>query len=292
MIIARVGMCCTKVSILLLYLRLLVPQGTKWTPIWWSIWLCFWYNILYAIALVIAEATECAGRTHKAVDEQCINEYALLICASAVNVSSDIMILIIPIAAIWGLHMPSHKKWKISAIFLIGGVAVVSSVVRLGYEIVASKRPNQSIAITTIAVLKLGEQFIGVVVSCMPILPAFYRHVRTTSVVTNTHNAGLSESILGYQRKNKNNNFKDRSKRSTAKDPFPVNSTTNAELTTRGYEELDELEAQPKIYVTKSEWESQQPRTAKVPPLVQHFDPARDIVKDTQVDVSSESRYP
>ncbi|KAL8782455.1 MAG: hypothetical protein Q9195_009640, partial [Heterodermia aff. obscurata] len=277
----------TKISILLLYLRLLVPQGTKWTPIWWSIWLCFWYNILYAIALVLAEATECAGRQqpkNRTVpnngSEQCINEYALLICASAVNVSSDIMILIIPTAAIWGLHMPTHKKWKLSAIFLIGGFAVVSSVVRLGYEIAASRRPNQSIAISTIAVLKLGEQFIGVVVSCLPILPAFYRHVRSSNN-TNREGGGLEESILGYQR----------GKRSTAnKDPFPVSAANGGELTTRGYEELDELEAQPKVHVTKSEWETQQPRTAKVPPFVQPFDPARDIARDTEVELSSESR--
>ena len=282
-------MCCTKVSILLLYLRLLVPKGNKWTPVWWSIWLCFWYNILYAIALVIAEATECAGKNKSvAYGEQCINEYALLICASAVNVSSDIMILIIPIAAIWGLHMPANKKWKISAIFLVGGVAVVASVVRLGYEIAASKHRNQSIAISTIAVLKLGEQFIGVVVSCMPILPAFYRHVRTagftTTTVTNTDHAGLSESMLGFRRQNRN--LTDRSGRSTTKDPFPV-STTNGELTTRGYEELNELETQPQIHVTTSEWESQQPRTAKMPPFVQAFDPSRNTAKNAEVDATS-----
>lgn len=120
-IVARVGMFFTKASILLFYHRLFVPSGTRWTKIWWSIWFVFWWNLLYAIALVLAVAFECVGKEALVAEgKACVDEYAVLICASVINVTTDLMILVIPIVAIWGLHMRSGKKWRVSAIFAVG----------------------------------------------------------------------------------------------------------------------------------------------------------------------------
>ena len=120
-IVARVGMCFTKASIILFYQRLFVPPGTRWTKIWWSIWFTFWWNLLYAIALVLAVAFECVGKEALvAAGKQCVDEFAVLVCASVINVTTDLMILFIPIAAIWGLHMPTEKKWRLSALFGVG----------------------------------------------------------------------------------------------------------------------------------------------------------------------------
>ncbi|KAL8804121.1 MAG: hypothetical protein Q9182_002754 [Xanthomendoza sp. 2 TL-2023] len=289
-------MCCTKVSFLLFYQRLLIPVGTRWTPIWWAIWLCFWYNVLYAVALVITVSTACVGKEAiVAAGGQCVNEYAVLICASVINVSSDIMILVIPIVGIWGLHMPAAKKRRLSAVFVIGGLAVLSSVARLGYQISESSNPNQSIAIMVVSLLNLAEQFIGVIVSCMPILPAFYRHLKTQKI-SSYHTSespkgggGLSASILGFQKRSVASSK--RSKNSKLKDPFPVYSTTDDKMTTRGYEELDELEAQPKQHVTTREWESQQwgrgeamDSTQRILPAPERgYDPSRAVEKSTEV---------
>ena len=83
----------------------------------------FWYNILYAIALVITVITSCVGKADKvAKGQQCVNEYMVLTFASVINVSSDLMILIIPLASIWGLQMPSGRKWKLSSVFFFGSL--------------------------------------------------------------------------------------------------------------------------------------------------------------------------
>lgn len=120
-IVARVGMFFTKASILLLYRRLFCPSNISRTPIWWSIWFVFWWNLLYAIALVLAVAFECVGKAALVAEgKQCVNGYAVLICASVINVTTDIMILIIPIAAVWGLHMAAEKKWRLTAVFAVG----------------------------------------------------------------------------------------------------------------------------------------------------------------------------
>ncbi len=120
-IVARVGMFFTKASILLFYRRLFCTSNIGRTPIWWSIWFVFLWNLLYAIALVLAVALECVGKAALVAEgKECVDGYAVLICASVINVTTDIMILIIPIVAVWGLHMAAEKKWRLTTVFAVG----------------------------------------------------------------------------------------------------------------------------------------------------------------------------
>lgn len=110
----------TKASIILFYHRLFVPAESPRTTIFWPIWFIFWWNLLYAVALVVTVATECVGKADiVAHGGQCLDEYAVLICASVINVVSDLVILIIPITAIWNIHMSTEKKVRLSAMFAI-----------------------------------------------------------------------------------------------------------------------------------------------------------------------------
>lgn len=120
-IVARIGMFFTKVSILLLFQRLFLPKGFQKNKIFWAIWFVFWWNLLYAVALVIAVITECVGKEDKvARGEQCINQYAVVICASVINVVSDLMILVIPLAAIGDLKISRKQNIRLSAVFAVG----------------------------------------------------------------------------------------------------------------------------------------------------------------------------
>jgi hypothetical protein len=119
-IVARIGMFFTKAAIILFYHRLFVPAESPRTAIFWPIWFIFWWNLLYAVALVTV-ATECVGKADiVAHGGQCLDEYAVLICASVINVVSDLVILIIPVTAIWNLRMSMEKKIRLSALFAVG----------------------------------------------------------------------------------------------------------------------------------------------------------------------------
>ncbi|CAD6590843.1 MAG: hypothetical protein ASARMPREDX12_004751 [Alectoria sarmentosa] len=179
-ILARTGMCFTKSSIILLYQRLFLPPGTGRSHIWWSIWVVFYWNLLSALALIITAATECVGRADKvSKGEECLDQYAILVCASVINVVSDLMILVIPISAIWGLHMAKEKKLKLGAVFAVGSLGVLASVARLAYQIPEAKKPNQTIIVMNLMELNVVEHMIGLIVSSMPTLPAFIHHLRS-----------------------------------------------------------------------------------------------------------------
>ena len=111
----------TKAAILLLFHRLFIVDRTRRTSIWWAIWFVFYWNLLYAIALILSVAFQCVGKADRvAAGKECYNEFAVLMCASVINVTTDLMILVIPIVAIWGLKLPSAKKWRLSAVFAVG----------------------------------------------------------------------------------------------------------------------------------------------------------------------------
>lgn len=125
-IVARIGMFFTKVSIVLLYRRLFITPNSHRSSISWAIWFIFWWNLLYALALVLTVSTECVGKPAQKIEKgECVNQFAVLICASVINVVSDLMILIVPIVAIWGLQMARNQKIRVSVVFAVGSLYVL-----------------------------------------------------------------------------------------------------------------------------------------------------------------------
>ena len=120
-IVARVSMFFTKASIVLLYQRIFIPTQSRKSVIWWAIWFVFWFNLLYTVALILVITTQCVGKEEqKARGEECVSQSALVISASVINVVTDLMILITPVVAIWGLQMAKKPKVRLSLIFAIG----------------------------------------------------------------------------------------------------------------------------------------------------------------------------
>ncbi|KAL8984381.1 MAG: hypothetical protein Q9205_001644 [Flavoplaca limonia] len=284
--------------------RLFITQANRFSPIYWSIWITFWCNCLFAVAYVITLTTRCIGKAALVAEGgQCIDEYAILITSSFINVAMDIFVLVIPIIAIWGLQMPTAKKRRLSVVFVLGGVAVLASVARLGYQFAVAKDPNQSIAFTINCLLKLIEQSIGVMVSCLPILPAFCQRLRGTGSTSRSKSMGKSKSeeasasILGKQQRGRGWPSIASTKKSKPREPFPVEWTMDDKMTRDGYEELAELERRtPETTETGSDWRGAQSGLPEVleedgtgpGPMV----PRRHtgIVKGTEVEITFEAR--
>lgn len=126
-LVGRIAMFFTKASIVLLYQRVFVPVPNRKTIIWRAIWFVFWWNLLYTIALILTVTTECVGKEDKvARGEECLKQSALVISATVINVVSDLMILVIPIVAIWGLQMAKKPKFRLTAVFSVGAMQVPS----------------------------------------------------------------------------------------------------------------------------------------------------------------------
>lgn len=109
----------TKLSILLLFHRIFIPPQPRKPGMYYAIWGVILFNLLYCIALVLVVLLQCAGKK-EIPGETCINTYSLLVTASIINVLSDVAMLIIPLVAIWNLHMPMRRKLGVSVVFAVG----------------------------------------------------------------------------------------------------------------------------------------------------------------------------
>ncbi|KAI2615392.1 hypothetical protein GGR54DRAFT_642413 [Hypoxylon sp. NC1633] len=69
------------------------------------------------------------------LEGRCINTQPALISSSAINMVSDITILILPVVTIWQLQMPMKSKLEAAPVFAVGVVAIVASIVRFYYTV-------------------------------------------------------------------------------------------------------------------------------------------------------------
>ena len=109
----------TKLSILLLFLRIFVPPLSRKTKIFYAIWVVIWFNFFYCVALVLTVLLQCVGKK-KGSKGECIDTFSLLITASTINVLSDVVMLIMQINSVLKLHMSRKQKYGLSLVFAVG----------------------------------------------------------------------------------------------------------------------------------------------------------------------------
>ena len=113
------AICAVKLSVLLLYRRIFAtPQFKRWTTILGSL------TVLWLIIKNLVGAFQCTPvqkAWKKSLPGHCpINFINNVLGAQAFNVVLDIAILVLPITAIYRLHLPKYKKLGVMAVFAVG----------------------------------------------------------------------------------------------------------------------------------------------------------------------------
>ncbi|KAL8765465.1 MAG: hypothetical protein Q9194_006559 [Teloschistes cf. exilis] len=146
-IVARIAMFFTKASIVLLYHRIFVPDSIRRTGVWWAIWFVFWWNLLYTVALVLVVTTDCIRKeTEVGKSQECLKQPVVVFGATVINLVSDLMILIIPMIAIWGLQMAKKKKLRVLAVFAMGSMNSPKIVINSFFANRRSPKPLASLS--------------------------------------------------------------------------------------------------------------------------------------------------
>ena len=109
-----------KLSFLLLYLRVFTTSKR----VKWILYATIAFLFGYCLLLVCGTIWQCSP-VAKAWDltikhGRCINEFTLTLVCAALNIVTDIMILVIPIPLVLALHLPTKQKIGILTMFLTG----------------------------------------------------------------------------------------------------------------------------------------------------------------------------
>ncbi|KAF1973570.1 hypothetical protein BU23DRAFT_417880, partial [Bimuria novae-zelandiae CBS 107.79] len=108
---------------------------------------------------------------------KCIRIVDFYYANAALNITTDVLILLLPIRVLWGLHMPLRQRLSLCALFGMGGLACIASIVRLISlsSLLASSNPTQ--ALITPLNWSIIELNVSVFIAGGPALKAFLRHL-------------------------------------------------------------------------------------------------------------------
>ena len=112
----------TKISILLLYLRIFPKKRFRW-----AVYAVMGFVISYAISSIAATILQCHPIervfNHK-LHGKCINLTVFWYCNAASSILSDCLILALPMPLITSLHLPRRQKYGLMMVFALGGLWV------------------------------------------------------------------------------------------------------------------------------------------------------------------------
>ncbi|KAH0026638.1 hypothetical protein KCU78_g4305, partial [Aureobasidium melanogenum] len=163
------AMLAIKFSILMMYRRLFPIQNFRWR--WWAVTL---FTFGYSIGGILATVFSCtpihAAWDITVSDRRCINTGAFYIANGVLNSISDLMILFLALPIVWGLALKTRDKITLCALFGLGGVSCIMSIVRLKVLIVylRNNTSDPTYYLGDVGVWTDIELMVSCVCSCLP----------------------------------------------------------------------------------------------------------------------------
>ncbi|TGJ87157.1 hypothetical protein E0Z10_g1610 [Xylaria hypoxylon] len=139
-----------------------------------------WANLLFYASSFISFLLACIPRakiSNPTLPGVCIDPVRSIIVAGAINVISDLAILVTPIAVIWRLQIPFKRKIGAIAVFGVGVLANITGIIGLYYSIQLTDIADFASAIIPVASWALGDFTTVILVACFPYFPRLYQHL-------------------------------------------------------------------------------------------------------------------
>lgn len=168
-----------KMSFFFYYRRIFSPRTKKR----WLIDGGIIFSTLFSIGLLFGGIFNCdpiAKIWNPRLPGSCLTVGPLAFLTGALNVITDIYILILPIPFLWSLNMHYSRKVRIYAIFALGIFVCAASIVRLAMTQFLRVNPDVTWNFNTLAIFTALEVNFGIICSCLIVLPQFAdRHLPT-----------------------------------------------------------------------------------------------------------------
>ncbi|KAI1813012.1 hypothetical protein GGS20DRAFT_555431 [Poronia punctata] len=184
LIIWGVVMLLLKVVILLQYLRVFVPRGTR-NFTFWTAHALMYLNIVYYVAFIFLQMFSC-NPMEKYWDKTitggyCMDIYAVNVSGAVVCLVSDLAIFLLPQRVIYGLNLSLARRIGLGFLFAIGLFACVTSAVRLYYNVrIWQMQTDTTYQLGYILMWGTAQIPAGFLIVCLPSAAQLTRHIRMT----------------------------------------------------------------------------------------------------------------
>ncbi|KAK0732395.1 hypothetical protein B0T21DRAFT_393906 [Apiosordaria backusii] len=163
----------TKASILLLYLRIFPKQ--------WFRTACFVLLaiiLLYMVGTTVSSIWQCnpiPRAWDKSIPGTCINITANWYANAAFSITTDLVILGLPMHSIYTSHLPASQKLALMGVFALGLFTTITSILRMTTLNLSSTSPDITFDIDS-SIWTMIEQNLAIICACLPVcrLPLSY----------------------------------------------------------------------------------------------------------------------
>ncbi|KAL6720061.1 hypothetical protein ACLMJK_001982 [Lecanora helva] len=189
-----IALLATKLSIMLLILRVFCSVQRD-IPYFLTIGLIAVNSAFYLCFLIIPTAL-CKPRRKIWTPElpgKCLDVNKLYLASAVFNFLSDIAMLSVPIYLVWRLQMSIRRKIGVTAIFCTGGLACISSILRLIYVVFLTHSKDYTHAHFAATMWSTAEIAFGLICSNVVVFPRLYRHF--CDITPSAPTAGLQRAL-------------------------------------------------------------------------------------------------
>ncbi|MCJ1225134.1 hypothetical protein MMC12_001783 [Toensbergia leucococca] len=186
-----------KLSVFLQFIHFFIPDhGSK---SFYVVWAFIIFNFLYLAVSMFLFALQCrplALLWDPTLPGHCLNKSTLYITVAGVILFSDFTMLLLPLTWIWRSMMSTKNKIGVSAVFAIGAVACVASVLHLFYSVRAYGSGDQTFILAQLTFATGGEIASAILCTNLPILPRFFRSMapKISTLLTRMRSKSKSSS--------------------------------------------------------------------------------------------------
>ncbi|OTB07643.1 hypothetical protein M426DRAFT_241856 [Hypoxylon sp. CI-4A] len=191
--IFAVDIMIIKAAILMEWLRIFVPRGTR-GYFYWICQILLWINILFYTAGIVALDLTCIPykKTWDRLEPgKCIDSRSLDLTSAAISFIIDMAVLILPQKIVWGLHLSTRKRIGVAAVFAVGILGCVAAAFRLAVTVEYTKGQDITYEFSKVTLWVLIEKTSGLVVYCVPILPKAFKSIENTKAVSTLKSFGV-----------------------------------------------------------------------------------------------------
>ncbi|KAE8376097.1 hypothetical protein BDV26DRAFT_266391 [Aspergillus bertholletiae] len=169
-ILYKINLGLTKISILLLYMRLFIQR-------WFRITCCTWIAIILAFTLgtVFSSIFQCSPVQYafnKTIPGggTCINMTAFWYANAAFNILTDLVIVGLPIPIVTKLHLPTKSKIALCGMFAMGIFVCITSILRITTLDIATSYLDITWNSIGSSMWTVIESNLGIICACLPAL--------------------------------------------------------------------------------------------------------------------------
>ncbi|KXT11033.1 hypothetical protein AC579_7320 [Pseudocercospora musae] len=175
-VVYNICLCFTKLSILLQYTRIFPQKGFRLAT-----WIVMGAVVIYATWRVLAAIFTClpvaAFWDKRIVNKHCQNKFNVAMASTALNMATDLTIAFLPMPVLNQLQLPRRQKYALMAVFALGGLVVIISILRLPSLMTLWKSNDVSFVNPMVMIWSDIEINVGIICSCLPTLRCLFPRI-------------------------------------------------------------------------------------------------------------------